>query len=232
MVYFSPDTLVNQFEILIKRINDQLVPDAIFIDSRTGFNDVFGISAFRLSDLVIGFFGNSTQTIPGLHFFLDSLKNENSPRIMVANSIVPAQGKRGKFESFNKNIDSYLNHLSAEYDNESDSKELTLDRYCITYNEVLAALGTPDEDFRDFVDMITERNFPEYNTLFEAINRVLEDSKHAKLKPLDIIDSEVIMYRRLTEAEENVNSKIPDTEKGKLKKIILSNLQERMPLLY
>lgn len=72
--FFSPDTLVNQFEILIKRINDQLGPDAIFIDSRTGFNDVFGISAFRLSDLVVGFFGNSTQTIPGLHFFLDSLK--------------------------------------------------------------------------------------------------------------------------------------------------------------
>ena len=230
--FFSPDTLVNQFEKLIKRINDQLGPDAIFIDSRTGFNDVFGISAFRLSDLVVGFFGNSTQTIPGLHFFLDSLKNENSPRIMVVNSIVPAQGKRGKFESFNKNIDFYLNHLSSEYDNESDSKELTLDRYCITYNEVLAALGTPDEDFRDFVDMITERNFPEYNTLFEAINCVLEDSKHAKLKPHDIIDSKAVAHLMLTEAVENVNSKIPDTEKGKLKKIILSNLQERMPLLY
>ena len=101
---------------------------------------------------------------------------------MIINSIVPAQGKRGKFDSFNKNIDLYLSHLSAEYDNESDSKELAIDRYCITYNEVLAALGTPDEDFRDFVDMMTERNFPEYNTLFEAINNALEDSKHVTLQ--------------------------------------------------
>lgn len=167
--FFSPDTLVNQFEVLIKQIKNQLSPDAIFIDSRTGFNDIFGISAFRLSDLVVGFFGNSTQTIPGLHFFLDTLKNEKSPRIMVVNSIVTAQGKRGKFDSFNKNVDSYLNHLSSDLDNDDDSKNFALDRYCITYNEVLAALGTPDEDFRDFVDMITERNFPEYNTLFENI---------------------------------------------------------------
>lgn len=230
--FFSPDTLVNQFELLIKRINDQMAPDAIFIDSRTGFNDVFGISAFRLSDLVVGFFGNSTQTIPGLHFFLNSLKNENSPRIMIVNSIVPAQGKRGKFDSFNKNIDLYLSHLSAEYDNESDSKELAIDRYCITYNEVLAALGTPDEDFRDFVDMMTERNFPEYNTLFEAINNALEDSKHVTLQTRNDGIPEVVAHEKVTVVEENINSKIPDTDKGKLKKIILSNLQEKMPLLY
>lgn len=230
--FFSTDTLVNQFEQLIKRINDQMAPDAIFIDSRTGFNDVLGISAFRLSDLVVGFFGNSTQTIPGLHFFLNSLKNENSPRIMIVNSIVPAQGKRGKFDSFNKNIDLYLSHLSAEYDNESDSKELVIDRYCITYNEVLAALGTPDEDFRDFVDMMIERNFPEYNTLFEAINNALEDSKHVTLQTRNDEIPEVVAHGKVTGVGENVNSKIPDTEKGNLKKKILSNLQERMPLLY
>lgn len=230
--FFSPNTLVNQFEMLISQINADLSPDAIFIDSRTGFNDVFGISAFRLSDLVVGFFGNSTQTIPGLHFFIDSLKNENSPRIMVVNSIVPAQGKRSKFESFNKNVDLYLNHISAEFDNEDGSRELALDRYCITYNEVLAALGTPDEDFRDFVDLITERNFPEYNTLFEAINNVLEESNHLSFKSDDFLVAENKVTRELSVEEENINSKIPDTEKGKLKKIILSNLKEKMPLLY
>lgn len=230
--FFSPDTLANQFELLIKQINDKLGPDAIFIDSRTGFNDVFGISAFRLSNLVVGFFGNSTQTVPGLHFFMNSLKNENSPRMMVVNSIVPAQGKRSKFESFNKNIDSYLNHLSAEFDNDDDSQEFALDRYCITYNEVLAALGTPDEDFRDFIDMISERNFPEYNSLFEAINHVLEDSGKTTLKSPDLETSGIVAHRKLTTEEENVNTKIPDTEKGKLKKIILSNLQDKMPHLY
>lgn len=232
--FFSPDTLVNQFEVLIKQIKNQLSPDAIFIDSRTGFNDIFGISAFRLSDLVVGFFGNSTQTIPGLHFFLDILKNEKSPRIMVVNSIVTAQGKRGKFDSFNKNVDSYLNHLSSDLDNDDNSKNFALDRYCITYNEVLAALGTPDEDFRDFVDMITEKNFPEYNTLFENINEILEDSKHVNstFKATSVELSKVSKTRKLSIEEENINSKIPDTEKGKLKKIILSNLKEKMPQLY
>lgn len=176
--FYSPDVLVNQFRKLIKRIKDQINPDVIFIDSRTGFNDIFGISAFRLSDLVVGFFGNSTQTIPGFHFYLDALKNENSPRMIVVNSIVPAQGKRAKFESFNKNVDNYLSHLSSDLENEDGAKELSVERYCITYNEVLAALGTPDEDYRDFVDMITEHNFPEYNTLFDSVNNIIDDSKH------------------------------------------------------
>ena len=230
--FFSPDKLVHQFELLLKQINNQISPDAIFIDSRTGFNDIFGISAFRLSDLVIGFFGNSTQTIPGLHFFLNSLRNESSPRIMIVNSIVPAQGKRSKFDSFCKKVDAYLNHISADLDNEDDSKEFVLDKYCITYNEVLAALGTPDEDFRDFVDMINERNFSEYNNLFESINNALEDSRNITKDSFELEFCEMPICRELSEQEKNVNSKIPDTEKGRLKKIILSNLKDKMPQLY
>lgn len=230
--FFSPDKLVSQFELLLKQIKNQIAPDAIFIDSRTGFNDIFGISAFRLSDLVVGFFGNSSQTIPGLHFFMNSLKNESSPRIMMVNSIVPAQGKRSKFESFCEKVDAYLNHMSSDLDNDNDSKEFVLDKYCITYNEVLAALGTPDEDFRDFVDMINERNFPEYNTLFESINNTLEDSINITQETYKLNVCDMPICRELNEQEKNVNSKIPDTEKGRLKKIILSNLKDKMPQLY
>lgn len=230
--FYSPDVLVNQFKNLIRQIKESLNPDALFIDSRTGFNDVFGISAFRLSDLVVGFFGNSTQTIPGLHFFLDSLKNDNSPRMVVVNSVVPAQGRRSKFEAFNKTIDSYLSHISSDIEKDHSSQELFVERYCITYNEVLAALGTPDEDYRDFVDLITERNFPEYNILFDSINSIIEESKHAVLKPMLKSLSNSIGKRQLSEEEENINSKIPNTDKGKLKKIILTNLKDKMPQLY
>jgi len=229
--FYSPDVLVNQFRSLIKQIKEQLKPDAIFIDSRTGFNDVFGISAFRLSDLVVGFFGNSTQTLPGLHFYLDALKDENAPRMLVVNSIVPAQGRRSKFDAFNKKIDDYLNHISSAYENYGQA--LSVDRFCISFNEVLAALGTPDEDFRDFTDMISERNFPEYTTLFESINNILEESKHKVirkkaikvLKTLDKLETD-------NKDVDNFNSRIPNTEKGKLKKKILSNLKDKMPQLY
>lgn len=231
--FYSPDVLVNQFRKLIKRIKDQINPDVIFIDSRTGFNDIFGISAFRLSDLVVGFFGNSTQTIPGFHFYLDALKNENSPRMIVVNSIVPAQGKRAKFESFNKNVDNYLSHLSSDLENEDGAKELSVERYCITYNEVLAALGTPDEDYRDFVDMITEHNFPEYNTLFDSVNNIIDDSKHLNSISIDKNTVVTSSNKENCEDEEQIgNSKIPNTQKGKLKKIVLSNLKDKMPQLY
>ena len=230
--FYSPDVLVNQFKELTRKIKEIINPDAIFIDSRTGFNDVFGISAFRLSDLVVGFFGNSTQTIPGLHFFLDSLKNENSPRMLVVNSVVPAQGKRSKFDAFNNSIDRYMNHISSDIENEHDSQELSVKRFCVTYNEVLAALGTPDEDYRDFIDLITERNFPEYNNLFDSINKIIEESKHIVSEPISKVLSNDHAKRRLSEDEDNINSKIPNTDKGMLKKIILSNLKEKMPQLY
>ena len=233
--FYSPDVLVDQFRSLIKQIKAQLNPDAIFIDSRTGFNDVFGISAFRLSDLVVGFFGNSTQTIPGLHFYLDVLKDENAPIMLVVNSIVPAQGRRSKFESFNKKIDDYLNHISSAYEN--DGQELSVDRFCVSFNEVLAALGTPDEDFRDFTDMISERNFPEYTTLFESINNILEDSMHKVIrkktcKVVKTLEKQDEDNKVNNKEVDNFNSKIPNTEKGKLKKKILSNLKDKMPQLY
>lgn len=229
--FFNPDVIVGQFRKLIEDIRQMLSPDAILIDSRTGFNDIFGISAFRLSDLVVGFFGNSAQTKPGMHFFLDSLKNENCPRLLVVNSIIQAQGKRGKFESFNNCIDSYLSHISSEYEDEDKNPTLSVERFYITYNEVLAALGTPDEDFRDFVDMISEKSFPEYNTLFENINTYIDDHNR-KDEPFVTEKVKLESTIKLSKEEEEISSKIPNTEKGELKKIILSNLKNKMPQLY
>jgi len=48
-------------------------PDVILIDLGTGFNDIFGIIANKLSNTIVGFFGNNTQNKPGLHFFLNTL---------------------------------------------------------------------------------------------------------------------------------------------------------------
>lgn len=70
---FNQDSLTERFRFLISKIESEINPDVILVDSRTGFNDVFGISAFRLSDIVVGFFGIDAQTKPGMTFFMEAL---------------------------------------------------------------------------------------------------------------------------------------------------------------
>jgi cellulose biosynthesis protein BcsQ len=71
--------------------------DFILIDSRTGFNDIFGLTSLAFSDTVVGFFGSSEQTKPGLYFFLDTIEKFNNKlkndviKLVLVNSIVPNQ---------------------------------------------------------------------------------------------------------------------------------------------
>ena len=98
-----------------KKIKDEITPDVILIDSRTGFNDIFGISAFRLSDIVVGFFSIDVQTKPGLTFFLETLNKSNSPRIILVNSIIPNFAKSKLFDSRDDAVEFAKKIFEEEY---------------------------------------------------------------------------------------------------------------------
>ena len=75
----SVNSIVNYFNILLDRINETIEPNIILLDSRTGFNDIFGTAALYLSSCVVGFFGFSRQTQPGLMNLLkEYYKNSNT----------------------------------------------------------------------------------------------------------------------------------------------------------
>jgi len=62
---------------LLKDVRKEINPDVILIDTRNGINDIFGNLGLPLSSLIVGFFANDYQTIPGLNFFLRiALKSE------------------------------------------------------------------------------------------------------------------------------------------------------------
>lgn len=84
------NSVVEYFNLLLDKINETIVPDIILLDSRTGFNDIFGTAALYLSSCVIGFFGFSRQTQPGLMNLLkEYYKPENTFTLHLVFSILP-----------------------------------------------------------------------------------------------------------------------------------------------
>ena len=83
-------TVVSSFQLLFKKIQESIKPDIILIDSRTGFNDIFGTTAFMLSSSVVGFFGFSRQTQPGLMNLLKEYYcDTNNFNLSLVFSILP-----------------------------------------------------------------------------------------------------------------------------------------------
>ena len=214
---FSRDGMVNQFSKLFRKIEEELKPDAIFIDSRTGFNDIYGISAYRLSDVVLGFFGANEQTKPGLHFFLDTLQQQQSPQLMVVNSIIPQTMRRERFSSFKDDVQSYLSYLSEEM---GDNDELSVDIYPVSRNSILDDVGTTFGDYRDFVELIEQKTFPDYNVLCERINEIVDSISH------------VISNNKEENTAVVSNCNANESKLLKAKHKILMTLQNKMPELY
>ena len=211
---FSKDGMVNQFNTLFDCIKKELSPDAIFIDSRTGFNDVYGISAFRLSDVVVAFFGGNVQTKPGLHFFLDMIKQPSAPHLIVVNSIIPQTMRRERFAKFREEVDMYLDEIS-----EDNVNRFTVDMYPISRNITLSDLGSVFEDYRDFMELIEQRTFPEFNNLFDSINEIIDEKKYV----VENIQKKTVLLNGSVANKKGLF----DTKRN-----LLLTLQKKMPELY
>ena len=101
----SVNSVVKYFNILLDRINETIEPDIILLDSRTGFNDIFGTAALYLSSCVVGFFGFSRQTQPGLMNLLrEYYKEGNSFNLQLVFSILPEKADDTWVENHKKEV--------------------------------------------------------------------------------------------------------------------------------
>lgn len=220
---FSQDSLVERFQYLISKIESEIAPDIILIDSRTGFNDIFGISAFRLSDIVVGFFGIDAQTKPGMSFFLEALNKENAPRIILANSIIPSFAKSKLFACFKDYAEELVRDLQSE-DDEEKNGVYEIKPFAIGYNDVLKNIGLPTSSYEDYISLIENNEFADYANLFNYIDESIGDLNI--LTKSESPDDSVKDTSRIQESIE------PQGETYSLKKILLSNISDNLPELY
>lgn len=159
------NTLTLQFKDLIEDINNEFRPDVILIDSRTGFNDVFGIVATKLSTIAIGFFGNNTQNTPGLQFFLDVMLASNiKTNVILALSIISSSYSKA-LASFKDKVYEYIkNEFADEY-----SGMPAIPIYCLSRQTSLEKIGTDDEDSDDIVAFVEKKMSSDYQGLFDKL---------------------------------------------------------------
>lgn len=114
----SVNSVVKYFNLLLDRINETIEPDIILLDSRTGFNDIFGTVALYLSSSVVGFFGFSRQTQPGLMNLLrEYYKKGNSFSLQLVFSILPEKADDTWVENHKKEVQQYISYVGNENKN-------------------------------------------------------------------------------------------------------------------
>lgn len=214
----STDYIVKQFESLINDVNEQFKPDAIFIDSRTGFTDVFGITALQLSSQVVGFFNNSVQTEPGLFQFINSiqevLKSKDNYSIPI---IINAFSDDIMFDEFRQKSDNFIFQKDIEND-------FILSPFYsfFEYNPTLAKIGTSNEN-KSWLTKI-DRGYEQGYT--DVGDKILESFKFQ-------IESEK-KEDYFSEQNKNIEVKedVIDSDFMEQQKRILNNLKSNWPNLY
>lgn len=161
----SVQTVVKYFNLLFDKIKDTIHPDIILIDSRTGFNDIFGTAALYLSSCVVGFFGFSSQTQPGLiNLLKEYYKPSNYFKLQLVFSILPENAQEEWINKHRQNVSQYINYIGGE------GKDFPSFLY-LHRNAILEKIGTGDElSDSAFVKLVQSKQFNDYNLLFTKIN--------------------------------------------------------------
>lgn len=198
----NPTVLKRSYTSLIRKLKDVYNVDIVLIDSRTGFNDIYGSTAFDLADNIVAFFGFSKQTIPGLRQLLDNYsqakhtdQDRNKLSLTICNSILPNSElllsnseMREKWEFFEKDFTSQVNKSCANENVEAPTI------YPIHRRVELEELGMSDEADTKFLNMVVTDSFEDYSNLFSAIFNDL------------IAKFPILQTRRTTEISDNDHS--------------------------
>ncbi len=205
-------TIVEDFQLLFSKLKETIHPDIILLDSRTGFNDIFGTTAFLLSSYVVGFFGFSRQTQPGLMNLLNEYYNPSSQfKLSLVFSILPPtldQAEDSWAEAHKQEIIEMITRI------ETDKKDLPFFHY-LHRNPALERIGTGDQASDEaFVNMAKDNKFGDYSSIFNQITSLYfkeaDEPEFSADMPSLVLRN--VVLKQLKDALENVANFAEDTE--------------------
>jgi cellulose biosynthesis protein BcsQ/uncharacterized protein YjgD (DUF1641 family) len=182
--FTNEQVLLAGFGAMFAALDKAIKPDVILIDSRTGFNDIFGTTALFLSDVIVGFFGSSEQTKPGLRFLLDkynqlNLSGSEKSDLILVNSILPADSFQSEsfHSTFVSEVAQYVQLIQekSQPDGVSSTDTILPIFTKLSRNRVLEQLGVKfsssvEADFAQHVRLIKSKTFSDFKAIFRAIN--------------------------------------------------------------
>lgn len=153
------DSLQSILSKLIDDINNEYSPDVILVDSRTGFNNIFGALA-GISTHIVFLGGDDIQNQPGVEY-TSNIINKNKISSSIILSIINSNFSK-RFENFNKYISSLF-----EQENKPDT-------FYFNRLDVLEKIGTENEDPSDLNDFLNGDIGPvQYHRFFKTIHDVV-----------------------------------------------------------
>jgi len=214
----STTTIVDQLSSVFNDINDTYHPDIILLDSRTGFTDIFALTAVKFSTIVVGFFGNGYQTIPGIQFFLSTiLKHFYTIKPIMVLSILSSSFSK-QMEIFQTNFEEYILRNMPDVDSLPVIPSHYLSRY-----PSLEKIGTEEEDLADFITVVRNKAFNDYIKLFEEILNALDQVKITREPAAEACEP--------LPAKSDENKSLP-SKMLQLKTTIITSLQANFPAPY
>lgn len=234
---FGPTIFLKGMKSLIEEIQETYKPDVILIDSRTGFNNVFG-SLSRLSDHVVALFGDDNQNKPGVEFILD----KHSDYLSHSNLTLVLSIVSTNFRKRLLNFSSYITNYVSDQSNE----DYIIPSFVFPREAALEMIGTPDEsedDFKYFSSKLSPTSYtPFFNHMDEVLSSmsVIDEVDYSDEAPEDVDYSEgeaeeIVYLEHASENDTSVVKSINGVVSGELKPYedkIVSNLLEDFPELY
>lgn len=159
-------------DLFLKKMEEKINPDYIFIDTRTGINDVGGIVFKRYSQTIFLIFYGNQQNMFGLRSIVPELKNLDNKNVKfyLVNSPVPENSTDAEIETNYYIQKSYEIFSDFFYDknNLPSLFDETADHYPIqiTYNRQAVIIN----NFQKLSDLIDNSKNP-YKKIAEIIKR-------------------------------------------------------------
>lgn len=203
-------------------------PDVILIDSRTGFNNVFG-ALIKNSSHVVVLAGDDIQNQPGISYVSKVLKETNVRSSFVL-SILSGSFTR-RFSNFEKQIQNYFNN---------DADVFYFDRHA-----VLEFVGTSmgdDDDLNDFIN--GESGSAQYTKFFSYMESVLIDGSNLSPSSSVMDTTEALLVEELLEEKFEVSDALKSpsaktelqsearNQDVSLQDKILNIIKNKLPKLY
>lgn len=209
----SQDKIINGFKNLLEEIDTTIKPDLILIDSRTGFNDIFGTTALVFSKAIVALFGSSKQTKPGLYFLLNkfyqtfySNDNSNNVKLLLVNSILPEDKSLSEifYNRFGAKVRDYLDELQ--------DNQVIEDKYLpimspLRRNPLLEAIGLMEENEEEksnyddnYIKFVKDKKFEDYKVLFDHIDSIVFPAQQDPVGALESKDIRDSILRELKKA--------------------------------
>lgn len=187
--------------ILFNKIKEEINPDIILVDSRTGFNDIIGTATQFFSDVIVGFFGSNAQNMPGLTTLLDNYVKSDY-KLFLVNSIVNKSEAQQMQQKLEGAIKKYLPNEQLE-----EAHKATPPVFRLTRNPLLEKLGIDNSDAK-YIEMAKGKGNEDYLALFNVLdeNLFVEDQKAIEGTTTDKTDTWTIRNRILQNLKQTLAS--------------------------